>query len=212
MRSEEVKDELSQSEPVVLDAVTRWSYHVNMWTNPILILTVWKVLFLAALAPAILVAVLALEDGFAEALEIFVQVGGMVFFIMTGLMLIAYLITALVYGGKYSVIFEMDDDGIKHIQLNRQFENSQIVAALAVLAGLATGNSQTIGAGILAGTRRTSYTRFSRVKKIRIHSKRHVMYLNENLTHNQVYVTAEQFDKIKTYILTRCPKAQIRGY
>lgn len=212
MRSVEVKDALSQGKSDELDGITRWSYQVNMWTNPILILTVWKVLSLAALAPAILVAMLALEEGFAEALQIFVQVVGLVFLIMSGLMLIAYPIVALIYGGKYSVIFEMDNDGIKHIQFKRQFENSQMVSALAVLAGLATGNSQTIGAGILAGSRRSSYTRFKKVKTIRIHSKRQVIYLNENLTHNQIYVTAEQFDKIKAFILTRCPKAQIRGY
>mgnify|MGYP000845290531 CR=1 FL=1 len=37
------------------DGILRWAYEMNMWKNPTLVITIWKVLLLAALAPALLV-------------------------------------------------------------------------------------------------------------------------------------------------------------
>ncbi len=37
------------------DSVLRWVYEMNMWKNPTLVITIWKVLLIAALVPALLV-------------------------------------------------------------------------------------------------------------------------------------------------------------
>jgi hypothetical protein len=81
------------------DGVLRWVYEMNMWKNPTLVITIWKVLLLAALAPAVLLFFLTLGDGFGSALLAFVNVMGMVAAIVTGLMLLAYPLVAVLNGG-----------------------------------------------------------------------------------------------------------------
>ena len=43
---------------------------------------------------------------------------------MTGLLLIAYPIYSMIYGGKYIVVFEMNDEGIKHRHIQKQYKNA----------------------------------------------------------------------------------------
>jgi len=191
------------------DGVIRWAYDMNMWKNPTILITVWKVLMLATMAPALLVSALAIGDGVAEAFGAFVKVvlytGG----IVTGLMVIAYPIVAIVNGGKYCVVFEMDNFGVKHIQMQKQFERSQVLSMLTVLAGAASGNIQATASGLLAGSKQSSYSKFAKVKSVVVHAKRNVIYVNENMEHNQVYASREDFEAVLEHILGKCKKAKV---
>lgn len=191
------------------DGILRWAYDMNMWKNPTILITVWKVLMLAAMAPALLVSLLAIGDGVVEALGAFVKVVMYTAGIVTGLMVIAYPIVAIVNGGRYCVVFEMDNFGVKHIQMQKQFERSQVLSMLTVLAGAAAGNLQATGAGLLAGSKQSSYSKFAKVKSVVVHAKRNVIYVNENLEHNQVYAAREDFDAVLEHILGHCKKAKV---
>ncbi|HSM25669.1 MAG TPA: hypothetical protein VK856_12460, partial [Anaerolineaceae bacterium] len=192
------------------DGVLRWVYEMNMWKNPTLLITIWKVLLLAAFVPAILMVFLSLGDGTGSALFTFIKIYALVAVIITGLMLLAYPLVAFLNGGIYSVVFEMDDRGIKHIQMQKQFKKNQILSLVTILAGLASGNLQTASAGILAGTKQSSYSQFSKVKSITVNTKRKVINLNETVSHNQVYAYSEDFDFVTAYILSRCKDANMK--
>src|SRR5690606_27126679 len=125
-------------------------------------------------------------DGWNAAATTFAQVGGLIVAITTGLMLLAYPLVAWLNGGKYCVIFEMDDIGIRHIHMRRQFRRNQVLALLTVIAGAASGSAQTAGAGLLAGSRRSLYTAFADVRSLRAIPTREVIHLASRLTHNQV--------------------------
>lgn len=190
------------------DGVMRWVYELNMWKNPTLLITIWKLLLLAALVPALLVAVLRLVDGdgLSAALGTFAQVGGLVAVVVTALMLMAYPLVALINGGKYCVIFEMDDVGIRHIQMQRQFRRNQVLALLTVLAGAASGNAQSMGAGVLAGSRRSLYTAFRDVREVKPIERRQVIHLRSKLVRNQVYAEPADFAWVLKNIEARCHK------
>lgn len=187
------------------DGVLRWVHELNMWKNPTLLITIWKVLLLAALFPALLVAILRLVDGdgWGAAASTFAQVMGLVAAVVTGLMLLAYPLVAWLNGGKYCVIFEMDEVGIRHIHMRRQFRRNQVLALLAVVAGAVTGNPQTAGAGLLAGSRRSLYTAFSGVRSVRAIESRHVIHLDSTLVRNQVYAEPADFAFVLAYIEAR---------
>lgn len=194
------------------DGVLRWVYEMSMWKNPTLIVTIWKVILIGALAPALLVFFLSLSDGdgFFAALWIAVKILGLVALIVTALLwLVAYPLVALLNRGHYCVVFEMDDAGVKHIQMQKQFEKSQVLAMVTVLAGLVPGNVQTMGAGLLAGSKQSTVSQFAAVKSVVVHQKRHVIYVNENLSYNQVYASSADFDFVCDYILKRCKKAKV---
>jgi hypothetical protein len=192
------------------DGVWRWTYELSLWRNPTVLITLIKVILLASLIPVLVTGAITLfESGPLESLRVIGIVLGYVLGIMLVLMILAYLAVALVFGGKYCVVFEMDAQGVKHIQMEKQFGKNQLLAMLTVITGAATGISQAAGAGLLAGSKRSSYSKFSRVKSIVLHPHRNVIYVNEILSRNQVYAPAEFYETIQQHILDRCPKAKV---
>ena len=191
------------------DGVLRWVYEMNMWKNPTLVITIWKVLLIAALVPALLVFFMSLGDGFEAAIILFVRIIGITAGIVTVLLLLAYPLVALLNGGKYSVVFEMDETSIKHIQMKKQFKRNQVLAMVVVLAGAVSGNIQTTAAGILAGSKQSSFSRFENVKSIVVNKKRSVLFVNESLSHNQVYAEPGDFSFVSEYLISRCKKARV---
>ena len=120
--------------------------------------------------------------------------------------IVSFPIIILLTGGSYQVVFELDDKGVNHIQMDKQFKKNQVVSMITVLAGAALGNPQTAGAGLLAGSKQNSYSDFKKVVKIVAKPSRHVIYVNEGLNHNQVYVAKEDFEQVKAYIIEHCHK------
>ncbi len=191
------------------DGVLRWVFEVNMLKSPTVVITVWNILLLVALFPAILMFFLSLGEGAGFAFFTMIKVYGLVAGIMTVLMLLAYLLIVALNGGQYCVLFEMDENGLKHIQMQKQFKRNQILSMITVLAGIAAGNLQTTAAGVMAGTKRSTYSDFEKVKELKINQKRNVIFLNENLTHNQVYANQEDFPFIADFIIKQCANAKI---
>lgn len=191
------------------DGVMRWVYEMDMWKNPTLVITIWKVLMLTSFAPGLLTFFLTLEDGFGAALLAFVKIMALVLVIVTGLMLLAYPLVSILNGGKYCVMFEMDDRSVKHIQMDKQFKKNQVLALIVSLAGAMAGNVQATAAGMLAGSKQSLTSDFGKVKSITVNEKRHVIYVNENLSRNQIYADPADFAFIKNTIISRCKKAKV---
>ena len=134
------------------DGKYRWVYELNMLTNPIIFWTVLKVLGGVWLFLYVFMLIFGDFATFWEAFRIFAYVmAGIV-----ALSLMGYLVVAAMYKGKYVVLFEMDEDGISHTQMPRQYKKAQVLSAFTVLAGLASGKPSTVGAGILAATKNSS--------------------------------------------------------
>ncbi len=189
------------------EGVYRWTYEVNMWTNPTILITLLKIVAFGASVPILLVTILALiEDGLGQALEAFLGVLGPVSLLMGILLILAYLLVAIINGGKYWLVFEMDEKGVRHIQMQKQFKKAQV---LGMITGLAGRTPTTIGIGLLAASKKSSYSQFSKVKSIRAKKSRQVIYVNESLERNQIYVAAEDFDEVLDYLVSHCKKASL---
>lgn len=191
------------------DGVMRLVYAVNMWKNPQIILSVWKVLLLASLFPTLLVFLLSLEDGLNEALLQSLKVGAMVVGIITVLMLLAYVLVSLVNGGKYCVAFEMDENSLRHIQMRPQFKKNQVLAMITTAAGVLSGSAAAVGAGLMAGSRQVLVSSFDKVKRITVNEKRGVILLNAGMSRNQIYVEPEDFGFVRDYIISHCKKVRV---
>ena len=187
------------------NGVYRWTYELNLYRNPTVLITVLKVLGLSMGLVWLFVVLVSMGDrgfwwdGFLSETKGFALV-------MLGLVVlgaISYYLYALIQGGRYCVLFEMDEHGVKHTQLARQFKRAQVVAALTTLAGAASGNPTIMGTGILAGSRASLYSTFASVKKITAVKARNVIYLDARLNHNQIYVEDADFDEVLAFISAR---------
>ena len=186
------------------DGKYRWVYELNMLTNPIIFWTVLKVLGGVWLFLYVFMLIFGDFATFWEAFRIFAYVmAGIV-----ALSLMGYLVVAAMYKGKYVVLFEMDEDGISHTQMPRQYKKAQVLSAFTVLAGLASVKPSTVGAGILAATKNSSTSVFENVRKVKARRRLHVIKVNQLLNKNQVYVPDEDFDFVYDFIKSRCPHAK----
>ena len=128
-----------------------------------------------------------MDGDLMETLQFVAQAAAILFGIFLVLSIIGYLVFAYIIGGKYCVVFEMDEEGINHKQHDKHVKKSELAGAITVLAGLAGGNLSTVGTGILAASRTSMLTYFDDVKELEILPKEHLICLNETLSRNQVY-------------------------
>ena len=99
--------------------------------------------------------------------------------IFFGLTILGVLLVAAKYGGKYIVLFEMDEKGIVHMQEPKQFKKAQRLGAVTAMAGAAGGSLSTAGTGMLAASRNSSTSEFSKVRKVKPRRWLHVIKVNQ---------------------------------
>lgn len=186
-----------------------WISEVPMWKSFFLLFEVWKVLGFSAL----FVLLFSLFIGFlnGEGTDAFFGTLG-IFAITLGILLVlsipAYWIVTKANNGVYTVLFEMDDSGIDHIQIKT--EKAKALELLTMFLGSAAKSRTTTAAGLLSATGGSLYSRFSRVRKIRSYPKKGLITLDGILFRNQVYVDEENFEYVYDYIRRRCPDADVR--
>ena len=163
-----------------------WMYEFSFWKNPAILITSFKVLLIGLLVPTLLMFFLTIGDGLGEAFKLLALIFAYGLILMTILFVIAYIGIGLIYGGKYYVLFKMDEQGINHIQLDKQYKKAEVLGFFTTLIALSGGNLSSGGAGIMAASKQSHYTNFSKVKKIKLSPKRNTIYLNESLKKNQI--------------------------
>ncbi len=195
------------------DGKYRWVYEFPMLKNPIILLTVWKIFGFIFLGIIVFLFLLELFDGnvknwavnFFFTPQFFILPG-----ILFGLSLISYFILAVIYGFKYMVLFEMDDERVLHIQMDKQFKKAKALSWLTAMAGMASGNITTMGIGITSGIKNSSESKFNSVRRVMGHRGLNTIRLNGLLNRNQVYAGKEDYDFVWDYIVKKCTKAEIK--
>ena len=191
------------------DGKYRWVYEMNMITNPTIFLTVFKIFFWIILVMwAVFGLILYVFVGDWEGLWGMTKAALIGMGIMAVLTLLGVLVLAIIYGGKYIVLFEMDENEVAHIQVPRQFKKAQALGAITALAGGAAGHLSTAGAGLLSATKNSSTSEFKLVRSVKAHRRLHVIKVNQLLNRNQVYVPDADFDFVYDWIKSRCVNAK----
>ena len=193
------------------DGKYRWLYELDMYKSSAIIKEVWRAMLIAgAILLAILFVISIMDSDLMETLQFVGETAAILFGIFLMLSIIGYLIFAYIIGGKYCVVFEMDEEGINHKQHDKHVKKSELIGAITVLAGLAGGRLSTVGTGILAASRTSMLTYFDDVKELEFLPKEHLIRVNETLSRNQVYAADEDFAFVANYIKTHCRKAIVR--
>ncbi len=192
------------------NGVYRWYYEFGLFKNPAILFALWKVFGVITGLLWVFITLISLRDydfiwnGFISNTKFF-----LLFFVgIEILCLVSYLIYALIMGGKYYVVFEMDKKGIRHIHAPRQFEKAQLISSLSVLGGAASGSPAASGAGMLSGSKRMLYSEWQLVKSVKSYRRRNIIYINSPFSKNQVYAEAEDFDFVLDFIKAHTPDAK----
>ncbi|MBR0229946.1 MAG: hypothetical protein IJL94_01010, partial [Erysipelotrichaceae bacterium] len=140
----------------------RWVYEQPMLKSFFLLFEVWRVLVLAGVIVSAFMAIIGLIEGNGFQGVLFaLKMGWLVCGILLVLSIPAYYILVKANNGKYTVLFEMDDSGIDHIQIKT--EATEALELLTMLAGMMAKNRGTTAAGMMAASGGSLYSRFSNV-------------------------------------------------
>jgi len=191
------------------DGKYRWVYEMNMITNPTIFLTVLKVFWgiiigMWAVFGFFLYVIHGDWDGLLGMTRAMLVVLG----IFTVLTMLGVLLLAAIYGGKYVVLFEMDEHEVKHIQLPRQVKKAEALGLLTALVAIAAKRPAAAGAGLLSTTKTSSVSEFAKVRRVKAYRRLHLIKVNQLLEKNQVYVPDGDFDFVLDWIKTRCVNAK----
>ena len=194
------------------DGKYRWVYELNMYKSSAIIKEVWRAMAIAVvIVLGFLFVINIMDNDLMETLQFVGQAACILIGILLVLSVVGYLIFSYMIGGKYCVVFEMDENGINHRQHEKHVKKVQLLGAITAMTGAAGGSLGTAGTGVLAATRTSMYTGFDDVKELEILPKEHLIRLNETLNRNQVYAEEEDFAFVADYIKARCRNAKVKG-
>ena len=180
----------------------RWIYELNLYKNYDILFLIWKIFGYIFWGLWLFMLVLDFFDdnlSFANAFEITLNLSIFALFFMF-LCAIGYFIYAFIMNGKYCVLFEMDDKGINHIQMQKQVERAEAISTLTMLAGALTGRPSMVGAGMLTNAHTSLYSAFKDIKSVESFPNKNLIKLNETFVKNQIYVEKEDYDFVLNFI------------
>ena len=188
------------------DGTYRWIYEFSMLRNPIILLTVLKIFVLVLVGMWLFFGLFSIKDeGFVGAYVYEAKALILPAIILFVLSIVSYLILAGIYGLKYIVLFEMNEDRIRHIHMEKQFKKAEAMGWLTALAGAVANMPGISGTGLLAATKQETVSEFSKVKKMKVLRGVHTIKLDALLNHNQIYADGEDYDFVVEYIKARIP-------
>ncbi len=193
------------------DGKYRWVYEVNLWRNASAVLETLRFLFLISLGIWALFFLLRLGDGVAAALKGSAEEAGVIFGIMAGLTLISYPVYALLMGGRYAVLFEMDEKQIEHVRMEKQVTREELVDWLWQINEVLESDALGTFLGVRTEESTSLISEYEYVKKLRLIPKRNLISVKGPMTANQVYAEAEDLDFVWNYLKEHCPGAKVTG-
>ena len=170
------------------DGKYRWSYEISVLKNPMIFMTVWKIL--AVISAGIFVIIFLADLSHPERIPNNLKFCGIYFIGMTVMVWLGCLIYSLMIGGKYCAEFEMDEKGITHRQAEWQAERLKKAMRFSL-------RYQTM-------TRTEISSDFSKVRRVRAYPKRNTIRLDEPFAHNQIFVPDEDFEFVRQFIISHC--------
>ncbi len=191
------------------DGKYRWTYEASLCKDPSIFLMVWKIFFCVTLGVFAFIIILDIIDwGWKTGNIIGILHSFLLFVIgMTALVGTGYLLYALIMGGRYRMMFEMDGKGVNHRQVPEQAKKTVIISGLTVLAGLLSRRVTTVGVGLNAA-RTEMYSEFSRVRTVKACPSSHMIKVNGRFMRSRVYAAPEDFDFVLDHIRSHCPNVE----
>lgn len=196
------------------DGKYRWTYALNMYRNPAIIVVVLKIIGGLFSIPLIIDLIrTAINGDWANAWgenlwQSSLKIWLLVWVVFIAISLLAYLIVAWMYGGKYIVRFTMDEKTLVHETEPAQARKARKLGMATVIVGAAARRPTTMGAGMLAAARTTSTSTLASVRRIKPRRRYNLIKVNQLLERNQVYVPDEDYDFVLSFLREHCPGAK----
>lgn len=190
------------------DGKYRWTYPMNMLTNPSIYITVCKIFGVLGVIAFVTSYIGPVFRGEFSVIVDDLKWWGVAVLVFLAISALAYLIVAAQYGWKYIVMFTMDEKGILHEQVPSQKKIARRMGKAVGGAGFLTGSPGRAGQGLLIAGHTSLSSDFSKVRSVKAQRRWHTIKVNEPFAKNQIYTSAEDFDFVLDFIIHHCPKVK----
>lgn len=192
------------------DGKYRWVYEVRFLRNPSIFLSLLKAMFMSVV---IIFVMMVLVSAFRGDLDLkqflfWLEASGVMMVVFFGLAVLTMLVMAVIFHGKYVVLFVMDDKQVQHIQMARQVKKNQVVGMIVALMGAASENPTMVGAGMLSASSNGGTSEFAEVRRVKAFRRLNLIKVRQRIVRNQIYVPDEDFDFVYNYIKSHSPKVK----
>lgn len=186
------------------DGKYRWVYERSLYKDLSILFLIIKIFGAIIFIMWIIYMLILVSagEGFDDIVEA-TKFNFLMFLLMCGLSVAGYFLYAAIMGGAYCVVFTMDEVGVLHEQHERQAKKAQLVSEITMLVGILSKNPTAVGIG-MNSMRSSMYTKFSKVREIKVERKKNIIHL----AGNEVYARDEDFDFVLEFIQEHCPKAK----
>lgn len=170
----------------------RWQISVPIFKNTVIL----KQLSLAIGIPfGLLFIVIGIISGFS----IYTLYA---FALITGVLILTWLLLIVLWGGKYKAEFILDHKGALCRTQTKQAKKNWITNSLTIVIGFLTGKAAVSGAGLLSQSHQASFLKWSRVRKVRYKPKSNTILLWGPLTeHIGIFCTRENYSQVEKAIM-----------
>lgn len=178
------------------DGKYRWAYNFNLYTNLMYLRRLWRVALRVVVCVWLFVmTVLIASYGFV--LNGVLSVSGSILFataIALACISLVYYIWAAIGGGRYCILFELDDRGIYNIHLPRQYTQTQIQSYIEqFIAGDSDGSQITYAAEL---SKKTICSDFRAISGINANEKRRIIKLYGPFAKNKIFTKGADFELV----------------
>lgn len=183
------------------DGKYRWLYDLDLRKNLSILYTTIKVVLISFLVPLVLLMILfAIEGNLINALKDLLPIYFLIGIVLVFITLISYYIVVRYYKGRFSFMFEMDENGVTFKRFGSDLEKTETIGKITSIIGVATNNAGLVGGGLGLAASQTSTSYFSKVRSIKAIPERDLIKVNSLFLFNQVYVNKDDYQFVLDYI------------
>ena len=188
-----------------------WEYEIDMYKNKNILDLVMKILTGIYIFIVVVMIIATSLNGIFdwESFLFFMKICIPIFLFVYVVGYGAYYVYALSLGGYYCARFEMDEEGVKHIPMEKELDYYKKVGKLAMYVGLLTKSLGNVGTGLYMTTLEDVYSKYSKVTSVKGDRKHDLINVNYVTLNNQIYASPEDYDFVFDYIAEHCPQAKI---
>ena len=118
-------------------------------------------------------------------------------FMILLLFALTYLMTLIIYGGKYAPGFIVDKEGVTNYTQAGQAKKNKGINTLLIVFGLFNGNFSAAGAGVLAQSRQVVRVKWKNVRYIRYYPRQSTMMIKGGFAEKiAVFCTKENYEDV----------------
>jgi hypothetical protein len=170
-----------------------WSIQISIFKNPVIL----KQLGIAIGIPfGLLLIFISIVSKPEDRIYTWYAIG-----VILLLFLLTYLFIMLVYKGKYSVSYFLDDQGIRTITQSDMAKKNKIVNGLTIGLGVLAGKPAVAGAGMLANSKQSIHLKWDQIQKVKYKYQQKIILLRGNPMENiGVFCTPENYLHVEAFI------------